>query len=125
MGDFGREYAFVDRAGFLDKAGFPVGIGLPRDELYDAAHLLTKAEKPAEIFAAARQGCQARILPRNLKFSANAARDEISAGIGADRSWREPWRGGFHGAVNPSLRMQWRRSANFAKGRFPSVAEQI
>jgi len=50
-GDLGREYAFVYRARLLNKTGgFPVRGRLLRDELYDFAHLLTKAGSSEEIF---------------------------------------------------------------------------
>ena len=41
--DLRREYAFVYRAGLLNKTGFPVGVRFPRYKLYDFAHLPTKA----------------------------------------------------------------------------------
>jgi len=49
-GDLRREYALVYRAGLLNKAGFSLGVRLLRDELYDFAHLLSKAGNPEEIF---------------------------------------------------------------------------
>ena len=65
--DLRREYAFVDRAGLLNKTGFPVGVGFPRYKLYDFAHLPTKAG-PGGVIPPMTAGVRsdANIVPRSF-----------------------------------------------------------